>query len=113
MRANDIRLTEHFSLLEFQCPCCCAVMLHPMLLARLEALRVKWGGAIIVNSGYRCEKHNKKVGGVANSLHRLGRAADVRVKESDQERFVALAKKCGFSKAIRYSRRGFVHLESG
>ena len=43
----------------------------------LEPLRAAWGSSIIVNSGYRCEKLNKAVGGVATSAHRLGYAADL------------------------------------
>jgi len=34
-------------------------------------------GPIVVNSGYRCPKHNREVGGVANSQHLKGEAADI------------------------------------
>ena len=43
----------------------------------LEPLRVAWGGPIPVTSGYRCEKLNKAVGGVASSAHMRGDAADL------------------------------------
>lgn len=43
----------------------------------LEPLRVAWGGPIKVTSGYRCDKLNSAVGGVYNSVHRLGYAADL------------------------------------
>jgi uncharacterized protein YcbK (DUF882 family) len=48
----------------------------------LEPAREKLGGAIIVNSGYRCERHNRDVGGVANSQHLRGEAADVRCEDN-------------------------------
>lgn len=48
------------------------------LCARLEDVRRQLGGrAIHVNSGYRTPDHNKAVGGVANSQHLYGRAADI------------------------------------
>ena len=35
-------------------------------------------GKLSVNSGYRCEELNRLVGGVPNSQHMLGQAADIR-----------------------------------
>lgn len=46
----------------------------------LDPIREGWGSPIIVNSGFRCEKLNKIVGGVHNSEHRTGNAADIRAK---------------------------------
>lgn len=43
----------------------------------LEPLRVAMGEPIRVSSGYRCEKLNKAVGGVYNSQHLKGQAADL------------------------------------
>ena len=37
-------------------------------------------GPIIVNSGFRCEAVNRQVGGVRNSQHLVGQAADIRPK---------------------------------
>ena len=42
----------------------------------LEPLRQQFG-RILISSGYRCERLNKAVGGVANSQHLLGEAADI------------------------------------
>ena len=36
-------------------------------------------GPVIVNSGFRCEAVNHKVGGVAGSQHLIGQAADIRI----------------------------------
>ena len=41
-------------------------------------------GPIIVNSGFRCEAVNSKVGGVRNSQHIIGQAADIRPKDPKQ-----------------------------
>lgn len=43
----------------------------------LEPARQRLGIPIMVNSGYRCPKHNAEVGGVANSQHMKGEAADI------------------------------------
>lgn len=43
----------------------------------LEPLRVAMGEPIKIGSGYRCEKLNKAVGGVTNSQHLKGQAADL------------------------------------
>ena len=43
----------------------------------LEPLRVAMGEPIKIGSGFRCEKLNKAVGGVYNSQHLKGQAADL------------------------------------
>jgi len=43
----------------------------------LQPLRDKFGGSIKIGSGFRSPALNKAVGGVANSQHLLGQAADL------------------------------------
>ena len=43
----------------------------------LDDMRQEWGSGIRVCSGYRCDELNSAVGGVSNSEHRLGWAADL------------------------------------
>lgn len=43
----------------------------------LDPARRKLGIPIYVNSGYRCLELNRRVGGVRNSYHTKGRAADL------------------------------------
>ena len=47
------------------------------LAKEVQAIRDALGKSIIINSGYRSPAHNKKVGGVANSEHVQGKAADL------------------------------------
>ena len=47
--------------------------------AVLDPARERLGKPITVNSGYRCPLHNSRVGGVANSQHMRGEAADLRI----------------------------------
>ena len=43
----------------------------------LEPIRNMYGSAIKFNSGYRCPNVNKLAGGVSNSAHVTGQAADI------------------------------------
>lgn len=43
----------------------------------LDPLRTAWGSGIKVTSGYRCPQLNKAVGGVSQSVHQVGWAADL------------------------------------
>ena len=46
----------------------------------LEPLRVAMGRPINISSGFRCEQLNKAVGGVYNSQHLKGQAADINIE---------------------------------
>lgn len=60
----------------------------------LEPLRLMYGKPIIINSGYRCEKLNRAVGGVSNSYHLAGKAADIKLASNDEaEKLFQLLKK--------------------
>lgn len=48
----------------------------------LDLTRVYIGKPIYINSGYRCKKLNEMVGGVINSMHTKGLAADFRTEFS-------------------------------
>ena len=43
----------------------------------LEPLREHFGMPVVVSSGYRCKELNRLVGGVRNSQHLTGEAADI------------------------------------
>ena len=79
----------------------------------LDPAREKLGKSITVNSGFRCTKHNAAVGGVANSQHLRGEAADVCCE--DNERLAEIIEANGkFDQIIRYKRPNgsirFVHV---
>lgn len=50
------------------------------LVGQLQFLRDYTGRAIKINSGYRSPEYNAKIGGVKNSQHILGKAADIRIE---------------------------------
>lgn len=47
------------------------------LMEQLDIIREAWGQPIVVNSGYRNSQTNALVGGVKNSNHLFGYAADI------------------------------------
>ena len=77
---------KNFRINEFVCRCGCEMPpearqnIEALVANVFDPLREAYGKPIYVNSGYRCEKHNKAVGGVPKSQHMLGQAADISVK---------------------------------
>ena len=60
----------------------------------LDPLRDAWGGPIHVNSGYRCPRLNRIVGGTPSSQHQRGEAADITVgSPARNRRLLALIKR--------------------
>lgn len=71
-------ISKHFSRAEFACKCGCGFdTVDTELLKILEAVRVHFDKPVKINSGCRCEKHNKAVGGEVGGQHLYGRAADI------------------------------------
>lgn len=79
--AESIAGRSYFKRSEFTCKCGCgANKTKQELVDTLNVVREKLGVPTVVTSGTRCEKHNGKVGGVANSNHMTGEAADIQAK---------------------------------
>lgn len=72
----------------------------------LDGIREKLGKPISVNSGYRCPVLNKAVGGVANSQHQKGLAADLVCADMVKLESV-LRETGGFDQLIKEHRKGF------
>ena len=49
----------------------------------LQPLRDFLGKPVVISSGYRCAELNKAVGGVRNSQHMKGEAADIHVENTE------------------------------
>lgn len=54
----------------------------------LDPLRRILQAPIIITSGYRCATLNKAVGGVTNSWHTKGNAADLRIKNEEEAKAI-------------------------
>jgi uncharacterized protein YcbK (DUF882 family) len=78
-------LTQHFDSSEFACKCGCGYdKISRLLVEKLERARKACGAKFIITSGCRCEKHNAAVGGVANSSHTKGYAADIALNDKNR-----------------------------
>lgn len=76
----------------------------------LQPLRDAWGGPLFIgprHSGYRCPALNKAVGGVANSQHQYGEAADCGCTDPLALAKLAKRMKLPFDQMIVYP--SFVH----
>lgn len=75
-------LSEHFSRHEFACKCGCGfdTVDYELIIVK-EDLRDHFGCPVYTNSGCRCKKHNKAVGGAQDSQHLIGRASDAYTNE--------------------------------
>ena len=107
------QLTKNFKDTEFKCKCCGKIQIDSRLVDRLQILRELVGTSIIVTSGYRCQKHNKEVGGHEKSLHMEGLAADI--KCTNREKLEELKK---YSKLVFYNQgvgiySNHVHVDMG
>ena len=82
----------------------------------LDPLRKRWGSAIIVNSGFRCEALNKAVGGAKASYHRLGMAADIRPRNGRLAELYDLIHamfregKLGLTECYLDGKKGYIHI---
>lgn len=104
-------LSTHFSDAEFCCPCCGDCIVDARLVMALEEIRRVANTAIIVQSGYRCEKHNAEVGGERNSQHVTGRAADISSRIG-VDRLRDIARGLAWVNGIGYDpARGFLHVD--
>jgi uncharacterized protein YcbK (DUF882 family) len=81
------------------------------LLQKLKGLRYRVKKPVIITSGYRCQKYNLKVGGVKNSYHLLGMAADIHVPGISIAELLQVTREFGFQGIGFYPRRNFLHLD--
>ena len=74
---------KYFIKEEFECPCCGECHMDMGFMLRLDRARYTAGVPFIINSGYRCEKHNMEVPGASEtSSHPKGLAVDIKCTDS-------------------------------
>lgn len=72
----------------------------------LDVIREKVGKPILISSGFRCPVLNKAVGGVVNSQHQKGLAADLVC--ADMDKLLSVIRETGgFDQLIKEHRKGF------
>ena len=116
---DDVRLSQHFTLAEF-----CNWQKYPANVPTtqqvanmiygcrqlLEPAREAISCPIIINSGFRNPRVNAQVGGVKNSQHLQGCAADIRPKDPKQfQRLVSFLKACEYTDQL-LTGPGWLHI---
>ena len=107
--------SAHFLMEEYRCDCAgyCdgwPAQMDPELLEKIEALRCYFDQPIIITSGVRCERRNAEVGGIENSWHLSGHAADLYCPGVPYSEVAAAARELGLG-VIEYPDRQFDHVE--
>lgn len=74
-------ISLNFKIKEFACKDGTdTVFIDSELVTVLQDLRTHFKKPITVNSGYRTDKYNNKIGGAKYSQHKYGNASDIKVK---------------------------------
>lgn len=108
---RPVTINSHFTYSEFRCKCgiCDITIVDDILIDKLNQLRSAWNKPINVNCCYRCEQHNKDVGGVRLSFHRIGQAADLALPGINDDVFISsCAAIFPFTKV--YPSKKFIHV---
>jgi uncharacterized protein YcbK (DUF882 family) len=113
-------LSKNFSRHEFACQDYCGYdNINPRVVVMAQTIRDASGKAIRINSGCRCAKHNMAVGGVKNSYHTTGLAADLSCEVGSAQLFEVIKQLFASGKlnalqyCKRYIRKNFVHIDCG
>ena len=87
------KLSTNFAVKEFACKDGSdAVLVAPRLVMVLQSLRSHFCAAVTINSGYRTPQYNARVGGVTDSQHCYGTAADIVVRGKTPAQVAAYAR---------------------
>ena len=111
---GEKKLSANFKVKEFACKDGSdAVLVAPRLVMVLQSIRDHFGKAVNINSGYRTPQYNTKVGGVDQSQHCYGTAADITVNGVDVDAVSAYARKImpDWGGIGIYKSQGFVHVD--
>lgn len=87
-RGVDVRLSKNLMAHEVHCQgkgCCTESIINKRMVETYQDIRDEYGDAIEIatagGSGYRCETHNREVGGASGSLHKIGCAFDMHCRD--------------------------------
>lgn len=79
-KEGNVKLSKNFTVKEFACSDGTdTVFISLALVNLLQKIRDHFGKAVIINSAYRTEAHNKAIGGATYSQHKYGLAADIHI----------------------------------
>jgi hypothetical protein len=100
---------QNFTAKELACPCCGEYYHDELSLDQLQSARNKSGVSYHINSGHRCTRHNKEVGGASKSQH-LKIAFDISLGGHDFRELEAALRESGFTTFGYYG--SFIHTDT-
>ena len=111
------KLSNNFTISEFSCQgkgCCSSVKIDSLLVTYLQQIRDHFKKPIVISSGYRCPTHNRNVGGVSNSNHTKGMAADIYIQGVESAEIAKYAESIGIKGIGLYGKNDgdFVHIDT-
>lgn len=111
-RDGQKQLSENFKVKEFACKDGSDKILIDVNFVQtsLQDIRSHFGKPVIINSAYRTQYYNTKVGGAKNSYHMKGRAFDISVKGVTPAEVARYAASINIPGIIQYNT--FVHVDS-
>jgi len=114
-KGESFALSKNFNVAEFTCKCktefCKASFISLRLIQLIQKTREVLGVSLRINSGYRCQVHNARIGGKNLSYHILGQAADLACPSNMTfDTFLTIIEEMGFDKVIPYENENFVHV---
>lgn len=90
-RGVDVQLSKNLWAHEVVCQgvgCCTESIISKRMVDTYQEIRDEYGDAIEIatagGSGYRCDTHNREVGGASGSLHKLGCAFDMHCRDKSK-----------------------------
>ena len=111
---GDLKLSKNFKVKEFRCKDGSdKILIEEKLVTLLQKMRDKFG-EINISSAYRTATYNRKAGGVSNSQHLYGLAADITIKDNSRLLEAAqYAEKIGFTGVgLDNKYQKFLHLDT-
>lgn len=116
-KGSKEKLSTNFKVSEFACRgsgCCAEVLIDEKLVEHLQNIRDHFGKSVTITSGYRCDAHNKKVGGATGSRHTKGQAADIVVAGVTPAEVAKFAESIGVLGIGLYEVKdgNFVHIDT-
>lgn len=87
------------------------IFIAPALVNILQYIRSHFKAPVTINSAYRTESHNKKVGGAKHSQHLYGTAADIVVRGVSPKQVAAYAETLLKNKGGIGIYKNFTHID--
>lgn len=110
----NVKVRPNFKVREFKCQDGSdAVFIGDEIADVLQDVRDVSGGELYINSAYRTQTHNARVGGEKYSNHLYGIAVDIRSKVwTAKQLFEYLDAKYSNKYGIGYYNAGYVHIDT-